>query len=166
MKKLVLLRHAKSDWNNVELSDFERPLNERGKQDAPEMGQRLAKKRDFKLDLIVTSPAKRALTTAKIIAEKLDFPEKKIVKEKSIYGAGVSEMLSLISKFDNAFQTVMLIGHNPTFTSLAYYLTHSPVDNIPTCGVFCIDFDVEKWQDVVESGGKLDFFDYPKSGDS
>ena len=163
MKKLVLLRHAKSSWDNMGLSDFERPLNERGKRDAPIMGQHLAKKRHLKLDSIIASPAKRALKTAKIIAGELRFSEEKITKNSSIYGAGLAEMLSIISKIDDTLNTVMLVGHNPTFTTLAYYLTHNPVDNIPTCGVFCVDFDAKKWQDITEASGKLDFFDYPKN---
>jgi len=163
MKKLVLLRHAKSSWDVVELSDFERPLNERGKRDAPIMGKHLAKKRQLKLDLIIASPAKRALKTAKIIAKEIGFSEDKILKDSSIYGAGLSEMLSIIAGISNSLDTVMLVGHNPTFTTLAYYLTHDSVENIPTCGVFCVNFDVEKWQDIKEASGKLDFFDYPKS---
>jgi len=163
MKKLVLLRHAKSSWDSAELADFERPLNERGKKDAPIMGQHLAQKRNLKLDLIITSPAKRALKTAKIIAKELNLPENKILKDSNIYGAGLSDMLSLIVRISNAVDTVMLVGHNPTFTSLAYYLTHNPVENIPTCGVFCVDFNVEKWKDIKEASGKLDFFDYPKN---
>jgi len=163
MKKLLILRHAKSSWDNMGLSDFERPLNERGKRDAPIMGQHLAKKRNLKLDLVITSPAKRALKTAKIIAKELGFPEDKIVKNSGIYGAGLAEMLSIINRLDNTLNTVMLVGHNPTFSTLAYYLTHHSVDNIPTCGVFCIDFNGKKWQGIAEASGKLDFFDYPKN---
>lgn len=161
MKRLYLLRHAKSSWKHPDLSDFERPLNERGKRDAPVMGKRL-KEMQIQPDLILSSPAKRAHKTAKIIAKEIDFPKKQIVTDESIYAAGVSTLLDLIRKIDDSFRQVILIGHNPGFTDLANYLTNAQLDNIPTCGIFCTDFDIQSWKDVAEGKGTFVFFDYPK----
>ena len=161
MKRLYLIRHAKSSWDDPDLADFERPLNKRGKEEAPAMGKRL-KKSKVQPDLILSSPAKRALKTTKIIAKELDFPKKQTVTDEAIYEAGVSALLNVIRNIDDAFQQVLLCGHNPGLTDLAQYLTNVRIDNIPTCGVFCIDFDLQSWKKVTEGKGIFVFFDYPK----
>jgi phosphohistidine phosphatase len=161
MKRLYLIRHAKSSWDDPDLADFERPLNKRGKEDAPVLGKRL-KKSKVKLDLVLSSPAKRALKTAKIIAKELGFPKKQIVTDEFLYNASVSTLLNVIQNIDDTFQQVMLVGHNPGLTDLAQYLTNVQIDNIPTCGVFCMDFDHPSWQEVAEGKGKFVFFNYPK----
>ena len=161
MKRLYLIRHAKSSWKHPALADFDRPLNKRGKRDAPFMGKRL-KKYASRPDLMVSSPAKRALKTAGIMAKELGFPVTKIVTDASIYAAGVSDLLDVIHNIDDAFHRVMMYGHNPGLTRLAEHLTHRRVENIPTCGIFCIDFDIDSWREVPEGGGRVVFFDYPK----
>ena len=162
MKRLYLVRHAKSSWDDPDLSDIDRPLNKRGKKDAPIMGERLKNEHKAKPDLIISSPAKRAIRTARVIAKELGYPKEKIEIKDSLYASGVTAMLNVIHYLDDSLDEVMLFGHNPDLTSLANYLSNQQVDNIPTCGVFCVDFDVQSWQDVKEGNGIFKFFDYPK----
>ena len=143
------------------MADFDRPLNARGKRDAPFMGERLKKAR-IKPDLIVSSPANRAITTAEIIAEIIGFPISDIVTRRSIYDGDAGVLLRLIQNLGSSITNAMLIGHNPEITSVASYLTNYPVSNIPTCGIFAVDFDIESWTEVSEGTGKLIFFDFPK----
>jgi len=161
MKRLYLIRHAKSSWKNPDLADFDRPLNKRGKMNAPFMAQRL-KKYGVKPELIISSPAKRALKTARLIAKEIDFPRKKIAADDLIYEADVSTLIEVIKKIDDSFSYVMMFGHNPAFTQLAEYLTNHQVYNIPTCGVFCVDFNMNSWKEISNGKGVLHFFDYPK----
>lgn len=162
MKTLFLIRHAKSSWKNAGLTDFERPLNSRGKKDAPFMGKVL-KKRNVTPDLIFVSPAKRAFKTAKLIAKEIEYPQSKIIVDKAIYEGSVYQILELIQRIDDSNNIVFLIGHNPDFTSLANYLSNYSVTNIPTCGIFCIDFEINSWQQISEGSGIFKFFDFPKN---
>ena len=162
MKRLFLIRHAKSSWSEPDLADIDRPLNKRGKNDAPFMGKRLKETHKAKSDLIISSPAKRALRTAKIIAREIDYPERKIEIKDSLYGSGVQAILNIIKYLDESFNEVMLFGHNPDLTSLANFLSNNEVENIPTCGIFCVDFDIKSWKDVKKGEGIFKFFDYPK----
>jgi len=139
MKRLYLVRHAKSSWKHPEFTDFERTLNKRGKRDAPEMGERLARK-GVCPDLMVSSPAMRAISTARVLAEKVGYSLAEICEEEAIYGAHWSGLLGVIQDFPDAMDTVLMVGHNPGFSMLAEYLTATRVDNMPTCGVFCVDF--------------------------
>ncbi len=161
MKRLYLLRHAKSSWKDPELADYDRPLNKRGKRDAPFMGQRL-KKQGVRPDIILSSPAKRARRTAKLIAQEIDYPPKQIQWLESLYAAGSESMLQIISEIDDGFSQVLLVGHNPGLTDLAERLTGTLVDNIPTAGVMAIDFEIESWANMMEGSGTVVFFDYPK----
>lgn len=161
MKRLYLIRHAKSSWSNPDVGDFDRSLNDRGKRDAPEMGRRL-KESKVEPELILSSPAKRARKTAKIVAKEINFPKKHIMTDESIYLAGVSTLLEVIRHIDDALHQVILVGHNPGLTDLADYLTNCQIDNIPTCGIFCMDFDIRSWKEVAKGEGKFVFFDYPK----
>lgn len=162
MKTLYLNRHAKSSWADAGLSDFDRPLNKRGKTDAPLMGKYLAEKRRISPEIIISSPAKRAIKTAEIIAKEIGYPAKKIVRNEKIYEAGPSSILEMIQKIDNSYNSAMLFGHNPGFTSLASYLLNVNIGNIPTCGICRIDFDTDSWRKVEIESGTLVFFDYPK----
>ena len=161
MKRLYLIRHAKSSWKDPTLTDLDRPLNKRGKRDAPFMGKRL-KTHNIQPDLIISSPAKRAQRTAKIIAEEIGFSKEKIIYDESVYEAGVSTLLRVIRYIQDSANDVVLFGHNPGLTMLAESLTHTLIENIPTCGIFCIDFPVDSWKDIVEGSGTVVFFDYPK----
>lgn len=162
MKTLYLIRHAKSSWKDGGLRDFERPLNKRGKRDAPEMGQRL-KGNKVKADVIISSSAKRAFKTAKIIAREIGYPVKKIVKKESVYLADVPTLIKVIRKISDKHQQAMLFGHNPGLTMLANFLVNGQqVENIPTCGIFCVEFEINSWKEVDQGIGNIRFFDYPK----
>jgi len=161
MKHLFLNRHAKSDWAQTGLSDAKRPLNDRGLRDAPMMGNRLAERKE-NIELIVSSPATRALTTAVIIAEHILYPIEKIVQEPRIYEARVNDLLKIVNDLDNKYDSVILFGHNPGFTDFADYLTGAGILNIPTCGICKITFDISYWDEVSAHSGNMDYFDFPK----
>lgn len=161
MKHLFLNRHAKSDWAQPTLTDFERPLNKRGVLDAPKMGKRLAK-RGENIDLIVSSTANRAITTAMVIAKHINYPVENIREEPRIYEARVSELLEIVNTLDNKYNSVILFGHNPGFTDFADYLTGAGILNIPTCGICKISFDTDNWAEVSAHSGSMDYFDFPK----
>ena len=161
-KQLLLVRHAKSDWGNADLTDFDRPLNKRGKENAPEMAERLLS-RGFKFDLMVSSPAKRALRTARYFAEAYQITE--ISTIKAIYEANTSTLLSIVNNFDDGAEIVVLFGHNPGLTDLANQLCDGDIYNIPTSGIVLISFPFDRWEMVSRGTGDLIFFDYPKNSD-
>ncbi len=162
MKALTLVRHAKSSWKQTQLADFDRPLNRRGELDAPEMGKRLKKQMPCP-ELIISSPATRALTTAKVLAQEMGYPLNNLLTEQRVYMASVRALLELINRVDNAYQDVMLVGHNPSLTDLANNLTGGVADNLPTCGVVRMTYEVDDWKEVGQSQAKLILFDYPKN---
>jgi phosphohistidine phosphatase len=161
MKNIIFVRHAKSSWKDLSLADEDRPLNGRGKQDAPVMGMRL-KERDIHPEILLSSTAKRARSTAKKIAKGIGFPKSSIQLESGLYHAGTSEILRIVHRLPNDSHQVMLFGHNPGFTGCVNDLSGSSIYNIPTCGIASINFDVENWDEVRPNGGVLLFFDYPK----
>lgn len=161
MMNLFLCRHAKSSWSEPGLADKERPLNERGKNDAPLMGNILKNKQEFP-DLIISSPAKRALKTAKIIAEKLDYKTKNIEINKNLYMAGINEFIDVISHINKDHKNVMLFSHNYGITDFANYISNSDIQNIPTCGIVKISFVIKNWQEIQNTKGNLQYFIYPK----
>ena len=162
MKDVILVRHAKSSWRDPTLDDRERPLNKRGERDAPEMGARLARRKD-RPDLIVSSPAVRALETARIVARKLDYPRKDITVKERLYGAGIVELLDVIRHADESVATLMLFGHNPGLTELANHLGPREIPNLPTCGVLHLRFETDTWSVVGYARGDEVLFDFPKS---
>jgi phosphohistidine phosphatase len=160
MKTLYLVRHAKSSWKQPELSDFERPLNKRGKNDAPLMGKILSDK-GVNPALIVSSPAKRASTTAEKIAYEINYPKGKIVFDENIYEASGRSLMEIISRTEEKFNSLMMFGHNPGLTVLQNNLSGHFVDNIPTSGVVALQFN-SKWSEIRLNSGKFLFFEYPK----
>lgn len=163
-KRLLLIRHAKSDWGNASLRDFDRPLNKRGKKNAPEMAARLIKAQ-IKPNLLVSSPALRALTTATLFAEAWQIAPKAIKQEPKIYEASEKTLLSIVNGFDDEYETVALFGHNPGITDFANLLSDGHIYNMPTCSVAIIDFDLDSWALISSGTGNLAVFDYPKNGD-
>jgi len=143
MKMLFLVRHAKSSWDEPALPDKDRSLNDSGKRDAPRMGERLAK-RDVRPDLILSSPARRALTTAQIIAKKLDYKRKDIVVDDRLYAVEADDLLHVIRKLGDKPKRVMLFGHNPELTELAHRLSNK-ITHMPTCAVAEFMFDAKSW---------------------
>ena len=143
------------------VTDFERPLNNRGKRDAPLMGKRL-KSYQIQPDLLISSPAKRAAKTVKIIAAEIGFPKKRIVYDESIYEAGVSTLIHLIRHFENSVNQVIMVGHNPGLTMAAEFLTNTAIGNIPMCGIVCVEFPTDSWEKIEAGNGTVVFFDFPK----
>lgn len=161
MRLLTLVRHAKSSWDDPELTDFERPLNDRGRRDAPRMA-------DHALDIlgrperIVTSPARRAMTTARVFCDRMQLPPAQLTIERRIYEASAETLLLLVQLLDDADQHVMLFGHNPGFSELAHLLARCSFDDMPTCAMVQIGFNVSQWSDVDERGGIERHYAYPK----
>ncbi len=162
MKELILVRHAKSSWKDSNLDDRNRTLNRRGERAAPEMGARLARHRG-KPDLIVSSPAVRALETARIVARKIGYPRKEIVVKESLYGASLADLLDVIRDTDESTGALMLFGHNPGLTELANHVGPRPIPNLPTCGVLHLAFETDLWSTVGYTRGKEILFDFPRS---
>ena len=162
MKTLYLLRHAKSSWNFDELSDQERPLNDRGRDDAPKMGQALAKRRICP-DLVVSSPAVRAMSTALLVAREMQYPHDKIAVEPGIYGADVEALLAIIRALPDTAASVLLVGHNPTITETANELSPSSLNEMPTAAVVCLRFETDKWEEVGKANAEFYFYDYPRN---
>ena len=160
MKRLFLIRHAKSSWDDATLADRDRPLNERGRRDAPKIGGRLAR-REVKPDLILSSPALRALTTAKIIAGKLDYRRKHIVVDDRLYAAQTDDLLEVIHALDDSLQCVMIVGHNPELSELAQRLC-GEIDHLPTGAVAEFGFALTSWSDIGTSPAATVAFDSPK----
>jgi phosphohistidine phosphatase len=163
MKTLYIIRHAKSSWDDPLAADFDRPLNDRGKKDAPRMGKRL-KEKDIHPDLLISSPAKRAFSTCKKIAEVLRYDEKKIIDDRRLYHAGPDQIHEVIKGIRETADVVMLFGHNPGLTDFVNDICdEANIDNIPTCGVVALNFKTDSWKIVAHENCKLEFFDYPKS---
>jgi phosphohistidine phosphatase len=161
MRTLYLVRHAKSSWDFPNLSDQQRPLNKRGKKDAPKMGK-LLKQRNEVPDLMISSPAKRAFSTAKRIAEELGYKIKDIEKNETLYMADTDEFYDVICEVPKNVNKLMLFSHNYGITYFANYITETNIENIPTCGIVRVDFEIDLWEDIENKKGKLIYFEYPK----
>jgi phosphohistidine phosphatase len=162
MKTLILVRHAKSSWDEIGLPDAERPLNERGKKDAPEMAKRL-KKKDLPIDQFISSPAKRARRTARFFAEEFDVKKNDILITEDLYAADPEDFGKVIAKADDAYSTIALFSHNPGITDFANSLTTVRIDNMPTCGIFAVQAEADNWKSFEQAEKKFLFFDYPKN---
>lgn len=158
----MLIRHAKSSWDSESLNDFDRPLNERGKKDAPMMAQRL-KEKNVKIDTIISSPAKRAKKTASYFAEEYGVSENDIVFKTELYAAPQNVFYEVIEKMDSNPDNIALFSHNPGITEFVNTLTTTRIDDMPTCSVFAIKTDAKKWRDIRDAKKEFWFFDYPKS---
>jgi phosphohistidine phosphatase len=163
MKTLIIVRHAKSSWEEAGQKDIERPLNDRGKKDAPEMAKRLYKKIK-NIDLFISSPAVRAYRTAREFAEKYGVSKKDILKEKELYhSADTKTFFKVISTVKDKKETIALFSHNPGITDFANALTAMQIDNLPTCGVFVVSAETVTWKDFERAPKTFLFFDYPKN---
>lgn len=161
MKTLILIRHAKSSWANPEQSDFDRPLNERGRRDAPDMAKRLFEKK-FSIDRIIYSSAVRTTETMKIFKEVLKIESKNCLSCDELYHAPLFQLKETIRDIDNKNNTIILIGHNPGITELANSLTNVQTDNMPTCSIFAVQSNCKSWVEFNSSKKEFLFFDYPK----
>jgi phosphohistidine phosphatase len=161
-KELLLVRHAKSSWDDPSLDDHDRPLNERGLRNAPEMGKRLQGS-IVRLDLWISSTALRAITTAEILAEQVGFPPDQIQRTKDLYHASATELQEFIAGLDDAIGSAILFGHNPGMTSLVANLYGLTIDNLPTCGVVHLQFNENTWSAVSSCQPARAYFDFPKN---
>jgi phosphohistidine phosphatase len=161
MKNLLIIRHAKSSWDNITQQDFDRPLNDRGTRDAPVMAKRLLK-RDIEIDAFVSSPANRALSTATYFAETYEKKQKHIIQVETLYHAEVTTFYKVVSELEDDLKTVAIFSHNPGITEFVNSLTTSRIDNMPTCGIFAVKADIKKWKDFASATKEFWFFDYPK----
>lgn len=161
MKTLIIVRHGKSSWAYPDLEDFYRPLKPRGINDAFAIGEELVRLDVFP-DLILSSPAIRAMNTAIIIARKLDFPLQRIRANESIYEASTYHLINLISNVEDSNETLMIFGHNPSFTSLVNQLQDEALYNLPTCGLVSIELPINSWSEIATSNGKKVLELFPK----
>ncbi len=161
MKTLYLIRHAKSSWSNSGLTDFDRPLNERGKRDAIKMGERLLQNKVMP-NCVISSSAKRTKKTAKRITKVLGFSYSKIDFRKELYHSGYNTLVNCLTSINDSNDSCFIIAHNPGVSNFCDYLTHHAID-FPTCGIAKITFEVDSWMEVTSGAGILEWFDYPKN---
>jgi len=161
MKRLTLVRHAKSSWKNAGLADIDRPLNGRGKRDAPRMGGLLAEA-GIVPDIILASPARRARKTATLLAAAIPGAKERILFDPALYEASAAVLLERVRSFDESWQHVMLVGHNPGLTDFANLLATADVDNLPTCGTLVIDLDIGSWGTAGPACGHRVFYVTPQ----
>jgi phosphohistidine phosphatase len=165
MKRIIIIRHAKSSWANLGQTDFERPLNARGIADAPMMGDRLAA-RQLKIDALVSSTAVRALQTAQAIATSLQIPTSNIVLDASLYHAPSYVIDEVGMMLPEQCATVAIVCHNNGISHWVNEQCGFVIDNMPTCGIACFESRCNTWSDFHQSAKKLVFLDYPKLGSS
>jgi phosphohistidine phosphatase len=161
MKVLTLIRHAKSSWDDSSLPDKDRPLNKRGLKEAPLMGKRLAEQAG-QPDLILSSPAVRARTTAELIAEGVGYPLDKIEMSERLYATDAGELLAVIQALDDDLKTVFVCGHNPEMSDLAQRLTAHEVVELPTGAVVELTYKTKKWSAIGEKKPEKIRFDAPR----
>lgn len=162
MKTLTLVRHAKSSWKDRYLSDRERPLNKRGERDAPIMGKRVAAA-SVRPSQIISSPAARAWTTAKIFAKELTYPIEFLQREDGLYLASLDSLLDVVATQDPGFSNLMLFAHNPGLTDFANYLVPGLTNNLPTAGVVSVGIESDDWLLYDRPSTELLVYDYPKA---
>lgn len=165
MKTLYLIRHAKSSWDDPTEDDFSRPLNHRGKKDAPRMAKRLKEKKVFP-DVMISSPAERAKLTCLEFAKIFEFDKDKILWQPKLYHATEDALLSVVSELEDhprdQEEIVFLFAHNPGLTLFANSLFNASIMNIPTCGIVGGHLNVNKWEQVYFGCGKVFFTEFPK----
>lgn len=161
MKSLLLIRHAKSSWEDDVLNDFDRPLNERGKKEAPEMAKSL-KKNKVTIDCFVSSPARRAKKTAKLFIREYEKDEREIILIPELYHASVQTFIKVVSELNNSYETVAIFSHNPGITEFVNTLTEVQIDNMPTCGIFAVQAQINSWSGFVDAKKEHWLFNYPK----
>ncbi len=158
MRKLLLIRHAKSSWKFPELDDHERPFNKRGERDCLSMARHLADK-DESLDILYSSTAVRALDFAQQISE---FSNVDLIPDLSFYTFDVDELMEILQHLPDSAKRVGVVAHNPAITHAANRLTESDIQNVPTAGIVAMNSDIDSWQDLAAGCFDLEYFDYPK----
>lgn len=158
MRRLLLIRHAKSSWKFPELDDHDRPLNARGRRNTELMSKRL-QERGESLDVIISSTASRALDFAQAIRSALDI---KLIANIELYNFSCGDLLQALCCIDNQYQRVAIVAHNPAITQVANSLTGNEIVNIPTSGIIALDCDIVSWGELAQKHYRMDYFDYPK----
>ena len=162
MKILTLVRHAKSSWKDAGLADRDRPLNGRGEHDAPMMGGRMSEA-GIRPSLLLSSPAVRAWTTARLIAAEIGYPREFLQRDERLYLGGVADIIDVMRDQDPGFNSIMLFGHNPGFTEFANRLVPGLTSNVPTCGVVSVELDTDDWSLYDKPDATLLLYDFPKN---
>ena len=162
MKKLIIVRHAKSSWDALTLTDFDRPLNARGLHDAPAMARHLLSK-GISIDAFISSPAVRAKTTALSFMEVFQKPASELILIPELYHPVSNALFNAVCDADNTYETICIFSHNPGITEFVNRLTTTKIDNMPTCGVFAITSDTPHWNEFDMANHQFWFFDYPKA---
>jgi phosphohistidine phosphatase len=162
MKTLILVRHAKSDWKAAYEDDFDRPLNDRGKRDANTMAERLFQK-GVRIDLLVTSSARRARKTAKAFSDQYEKAVADMREIPELYLADARDISQVVSGLPDSASTVALFGHNPGITVYANAQGVVQIDEMPTCSVLALSSAVKHWSDFDRTEKKFLFFDQPKA---
>jgi phosphohistidine phosphatase len=161
MKYLTIIRHAKSSWEHPDLDDIARPLNEQGKNAIKIIGKYLQEKH-LQPDLIICSPATRALDTAIGISEYVQYDKKKVNIEPAVYFGTSSAILSMLQELDNIYTDVFLFGHEPVLSSMIFQLTKNRLEKFSTCSVYRVSFDMKSWSNICSKKGKCEFYVNPK----
>jgi len=162
MKQLTIVRHAKAGWGDATLSDFQRPLNERGLKDSVTMAQRLLAQ-GLVPQCLVTSPALRALTTAQQFAETLSLASSAFTTDKNIYEASNDRLHDVVWGLDDRYDDIMLVGHNPGLSDLVRSLVSAGIDELSTCEIIVVQFDCEQWHEIGPGSGRISFNDLPRN---
>lgn len=163
MKKITFIRHAKSSWDFSNIQDIDRPLSEKGIKDAKLMGS-ILKKENIYIDKIISSPANRAINTAKIISSKINYPLNEIDTNYEIYNSSTIDIFSIIKNIDsNQVNHITLVGHNPTFHSLIEIISNYKISKLPTCAIITIVLNIKKYSSIKEGVGKISKIRFPKS---
>ncbi len=166
MKTLYVIRHAKSSWDRADMSDIDRPLNDRGKRDAPAMARRLIKN-GHSIGCFVSSPAKRARQTAEFFIHEFGRKEKDILFIPELYHASVPTFIEVVTGLEDAHSSVAIFSHNPGITAFVNTLTTTiQLDNMPTCAVFAVTSPTGHWKEFLPTGPSFLFFDHPKALES
>ena len=160
MKELLVIRHAKSSWQNPWEDDFDRPLNDRGRRDAPFMAEQLLKKK-VELDALITSDANRAMSTCVFFSTA--YPGVPVIKEPKLYQAGVKQFFDVVQNIPDAYHKVAIFSHNTGLTDFVNKLTNVHVDLVPTCGIYALKAEIDHWSDFKAGTKAFWFFDYPKN---
>jgi phosphohistidine phosphatase len=161
-KQLLLIRHAKSSWDDAGIDDFDRPLNERGNKDAPVMARRLLKK-NISIDAFISSAARRAKKTCSLFMQEFNVDQKKMIVNQKLYLAPADEFYKSIADVDDAYETIAVFAHNSGITDFANSLTKVKIDNMPTCSIFAVSVKAKTWSQFKNAEKEFLFFDYPKN---
>ena len=161
MKTLIAVRHAKSSWANIGERDFDRNLNDRGKEDAPAMAEKLLHTK-IKVDAFVSSPAKRTRKTAKAFIEAFGKTKKEIILSDDLYNASSAIFYETVTAFNDEYEAVAVFGHNPGITDFVNTLCNTHIDEMPTCSMFAVQIPITSWKNFKGTEKEFLFFKFPK----